>query len=67
MKKMRKMRKKLIDHFEAVPEAQIGPGLYVTKIGYKYVTYLNTWNGSTIDRISIDDLYEIIFNTEGEI
>ena len=40
------------------PQSQISPGIYLESVGYKYVTLLNIWGTTKIEKISIDQFYD---------
>lgn len=44
--------------FEAIPEQQIKPGVYLKSVGHKYVTIINTLNGTWIEKQPIDEFYQ---------
>lgn len=51
------MKKEIIDKYEKIPERQISVGVYLDKVGYKYMTILNTWNGTRFYKQTIKDFY----------
>lgn len=57
MKSFKEMKTEIKDKYYAVPERQISTGIYLVKVGRKYVTLLNTWNKSTVEKIDIEDFY----------
>lgn len=43
---------------ERLPEGQYLPGLFIDKIGYKYVTVLDIHNGSFFFKIDLEEFVE---------
>jgi hypothetical protein len=39
-------------------DGQVSPGIYIKTIGRKYVTLLNTWGTTTIEKVDIDEFYD---------
>ena len=58
----KQMRQEIIDKYTAIPESQVSAGVYIKTVGYKYVTLLNTWDTTTLDRVEIDDFYNDYIN-----
>jgi len=50
---MKTLRKKIIARLSAIPERQVSPGVYVSKVGRKYVHLLNTWERTSIEKMSL--------------
>lgn len=57
-KTTKKMKTEIAEKIAALPEGQIEPGMYVAGIGSKYVTILNTWDGTRIDKMEIEDFWK---------
>lgn len=53
----KQMKQKINDKMESLPGKEIRPGINVEKIGYKYVTVLDIWDETTIEKIDIADFY----------
>jgi len=54
---IKEMKQQIKDKYAAIPERQISAGNYLLKIGTKYVTILNTWNGTHLIKQSISEFY----------
>lgn len=48
-------RAKINDFIGTIPEAQIEVGQYVKTVGTKYVSIIDTWDTTTIERVTLDD------------
>ena len=57
MKTLKEMKQEIKEKYEAIPERQISTGIYLHTIGRKYVTVMNTWNGTKLEKIEIDEFY----------
>ena len=44
--------------YSAVPEKQVSPGIYIKSVGRKYITLLNTWGTTRLEKIDISEFYE---------
>ena len=44
--------------YAAIPGKQVSPGIYIKLVGRKYVTLLNTWGTTRLDKIEIAEFYE---------
>jgi len=55
--KTKVMINKIRSKYEAIPEKQISAGVYLHTIGRKYITVMNTWNKTTLEKIEIEDFY----------
>ena len=53
----KQMRDAINEHYDAIPERQVNPGVYIRSVGSKYVTLLNTHDDITLERVDIDDFY----------
>jgi hypothetical protein len=57
MKTLKEMKNEIKEKYYAVPERQISTGIYLEKVGRKYVTLLNTWNRTTVEKVEIEYFY----------
>lgn len=57
MKTLKEMKQEIKEKYEAIPEKQISTGVYLHTIGRKYITVMNTWNGTRLEKIEIDSFY----------
>ena len=55
---MRNIRNSITEKYESIPEAQISPGLYLVKVGYKFVHILNTWEHTRLEKMEILDFWD---------
>lgn len=51
------MKDAIRSKYEGIPEKQISAGVYLHTIGRKYITVMNTWNGTKLEKIEIEDFY----------
>ena len=51
------MAKAIKEKFAAIPEKQVKTGIYIKTIGRKYVTLVNTWGITSLERIGIKEFY----------
>lgn len=52
------MAAEIKEKYAAIPEKQVSTGIYIKLVGRKYVTLLNTWDTTTIEKIEISEFYE---------
>ena len=52
---MKNLRKQIKEVLAGLPEREFSYGLYATKIGTKWVHFINTFGTTTKDKISLDD------------
>lgn len=57
MKTLKEMKQEIKNHMENIPGNEFSTGLIFQKIGYKYVTYLNIWDGTTVEKKEISEFY----------
>ena len=57
MKTTKEMKSEIIEKYEAIPERQVSPGIYLRSVGSKYVTLLNTWGITHFDKVGIEEFY----------
>jgi hypothetical protein len=57
MKTLKEMKQEIKEKYAAVADRQISTGVYLHTIGKKYVTVMNTWDGTRLQKIEIDDFY----------
>jgi len=55
------MRKRILEHYQGVPEKRIEAGVYLRKVGRDYIHVLNTWERARIQRIPIEKFYRRYF------
>jgi hypothetical protein len=53
----KEMAKAIKEKFDAIPDRQVSTGIYIKKIGSRYVTLLNIWGTSTLKKVEIEDFY----------
>jgi hypothetical protein len=53
----REMAGAIKDHYSSVPEMQVSAGIYIHGVGRKYVTLLNTWESTRLERVDIETFY----------
>lgn len=53
----KEMKKEIEEKYSAIPERQIETGIYMSKVGSKYVHVLHTWDNSYIEKWLIEDFY----------
>lgn len=59
MKTIKEMKQEIKDKYDGTPERQIGVGIYLDKIGSKYVHILNCHQGCKYNqKIEIKEFYE---------
>jgi hypothetical protein len=58
MKTLKEKREEIREKYNSIPEGQVSVGIYLKSVGSKFVTLLNTWDTTTIEKIDIDDFYE---------
>jgi hypothetical protein len=46
------------EKYSAIPEKQVSAGIYIKSIGSKYVTLLNTWGTTKLEKVEIDEFYD---------
>lgn len=51
------MAKAIKEKFAAIPEKQVSTGVYIKTIGRKYVTLVNTWGNTTLEKVDIEEFY----------
>ncbi len=51
------MAKAIKEKFAAIPEKQVSTGVYIKTIGRKYVTLVNTWGYTTLEKVDIEEFY----------
>ena len=51
------IRKSIKEWAEGLPGKEFSTGLVLDKIGWKYITYLNTWGTTTVEKMSIKEFY----------
>lgn len=59
MKTEKQKSQEIISWLANKPENQIATGVYVKKVGYKYVTVVNTWGTTTTEKIPIEVFYAL--------
>lgn len=57
MKTTKQMKSEILDRYNSRPEKQISAGIYLKSVGNKYVTILNTWGTTRVEKIPIEDFY----------
>ena len=45
------------EKFAAIPEKQVSTGVYIKTTGYKYVTLIDTWGTTTLEKVGIEEFY----------
>ena len=60
--KNKEIRKKIKSHYARIPDRQMSPGVYISKIGYKFVYILNInlaqgYYRSTIKKMTLEQFY----------
>jgi len=58
MKTLKEKSTEIKEKYSAIPENQVSAGIYIKTIGRKYVTILNTWGVTKIEKVEIDTFYE---------
>lgn len=58
MKTTKEKAAEIKEKYSSVPEQQVLPGIYIDSIGRKYVTILNTWGATKLEKVEIDEFYE---------
>lgn len=58
MKTLKEIKSEIAEKYSAIPEKQVSTGIYIKSIGCKYVTLLNTWGTTTLEKIEIKEFYE---------
>ncbi len=53
----KQMKQAILAKNATSPEGQLSTGIYLKKIGSKYVTILDTWESTNTYRINIGDFY----------
>jgi hypothetical protein len=51
------MKTEIREKYSGIPERQVRPGLNIHTIGRKYITLINTWEGSRLERWEIMEFY----------
>lgn len=57
MKTIKEMRNEIKQKYDAIPEKQISPGYYLSKIGRKYVSILTTWGTTSLIKQTVEEFY----------
>ena len=58
MKSLKEKAAEIKEKYSAIPEKQVSAGIYIHTIGRKYITLLNTWGTTTLEKVEIDEFYE---------
>ena len=58
MKTLQQKAAEIKEKYNAIPEKQVSAGIYIHTIGRKYVTLLNTWGKTTLEKVEINEFYE---------
>jgi hypothetical protein len=58
MKTIKEMKNEIAERYNAIPEKQVTVGIYIKTIGRKFITLLNTWGDTSVEKIEISDFYE---------
>lgn len=58
MKTLKEKAAEIKEKYNAIPEKQVSAGIYIKSVGSKYVTLLNTWGTTKIEKVEIDEFYE---------
>ena len=58
MKTLKEKAAEIKEKYSAIPEKQVSAGIYIHTIGRKYITLLNTWGTTTLEKVEIDEFYE---------
>lgn len=58
MKTLQEMKYEIAEKYSAIPEKQVSTGIYLKSVGKKYVTLLNTWERTRLDKIEITEFYQ---------
>lgn len=58
MKNLKEKAAKIKEKYSAIPEKQVCAGIYIKSVGRKYVTLLNTWGTTKLEKVEIDEFYE---------
>ena len=58
MKTSKQKAAEIKEKYSAIPEKQVSAGIYIKSVGTKYVTLLNTWGTTKIEKVEIDEFYE---------
>jgi hypothetical protein len=53
----KEMRKEIEEYYASIPEAQVDTGIYLDKVGYKYVYLLDTWYETSIEKVELEEFY----------
>lgn len=54
----KQMKQAIKDKYATAPEWQVKPGIYIHTIGNKYITLLNTWDETSLEKLSIEKFYK---------
>ncbi len=54
-KTRKEMRLEIEEIYSGIPGKQISTGIYIDKVGTKYVHIINTWEKTTSEKILIED------------
>jgi len=55
---MKELRKSIKSWIDGKPGQEFSTGLYLKTVGYKFVTYINTWDETTVEKMDIDDFFD---------
>jgi hypothetical protein len=58
MKSTKEKAAEIEEKYSAIPEKQVSAGIYIKSIGSKYVTLLNTWGTTKLEKVEIDEFYD---------
>ena len=58
MKTIKEIRQEIIEKYNAIPEQEVSTGVFIKTVGYKYVTLLNIWGTTSIEKVDIEEFYE---------
>ena len=58
MKTIKEIRQEIIGKYNAIPEQEVSTGVFIKTVGYKYVTLLNIWGTTSIEKVDIEEFYE---------
>jgi hypothetical protein len=57
MKTIKEMKIEIAEKYAAIPEKQVSTGVYLRSIGSKYITLINTWDGTHLVKMEISNFY----------
>ena len=58
MKTLKEKAAEIKEKYSAIPDKRVSTGIYIRSIGSKYITLVNTWGNTTLEKVEIDEFYE---------